>query len=212
MAMRKANVGKAQRTKAGPFRSVHPGVRLPLPALIPIQRTMNKKTENKYFYRLPIESDAGQKMKELIVKGEAAWKAAAELTKELGAVRFTTNPAFLIGGIGQLYFTKKPNERAYETIRRRGRYFECYPNRGKEAGAKILDRILKLPAVHFKELEPLFGQHETGWMTPAFFDYREDIYLASVEPLELEGLVETNEAVWAAMNEARKIVEKEGKA
>ena len=36
-----------------------------------------------------------------------AWKAAAELSKELGAARFTPNGAFLIGGIGQLYFTKK---------------------------------------------------------------------------------------------------------
>lgn len=171
---------------------------------------MEKKT-NQYFYRLPIESAVGQKMKELISKNEEAWKAAAELAKELGAARFTPNPAFLIGGIGQLYFTKKPNERAYETIRRRGRYFECYPNRGKEAGAKIFERILKLPAVHFKELELIFGKKETGWITPSFFHYREDIYIASVEPLELEGLVETNEAVWAAMNTAREIVGKESK-
>lgn len=173
---------------------------------------MEKKTINQYFYRLPIESAVGQKMKELITKGEEAWKAAAELAKELGAARFTPNPAFLIGGIGQLYFTKKPNERAYETIRRRGRYFECYPNRGKEAGAKIFERILKLPAVHFKELELIFGKKETGWITPSFFHYREDIYIASVEPLELEGLVETNEAVWAAMDAAREIIAKEGKA
>ena len=173
---------------------------------------MEKNPTNQHFYRLPLESAVGQKMKELITKGEEAWKAAAELAKELGAVRFTTNPAFLIGGIGQLYFTKKPNERAYETIRRRGRYFECYPNRGKEAGAKIFERILKLPAVHFKELELIFGKKETGWITPSFFHYREDIYIASVEPLELEGLVETNEAVWAAMDAAREIIAKEGKA
>ena len=207
--MRKANCrgGQVVRQQTATLQS---GVRFPLPTLILIHRTMNKKTENKYFYRLPIESENGTKLKALIDKGEEAWKAAAELTKELGAVRFTTNPAFLVGGIGQLYFTKKPNERAYETIRRRGRYFECYPNRGKEAGAKILDRILKLPTVHFKELEPLFGQHETGWITPAFFVYREDIYLASVEPLDMEGLVESNEAVWAAMDAARKIVGKEG--
>lgn len=171
---------------------------------------MEKKI-NQYFYRLPIESSVGQKMKELISKNEEAWKAAAELAKELGAARFTPNPAFLIGGIGQLYFTKKPNERAYETIRRRGRYFECYPNRGKEAGAKIFERILKLPAVHFKELELIFGKKETGWITPSFFHYREDIYIASVEPLELEGLVETNEAVWAAMDAAREIIAKESK-
>ena len=171
---------------------------------------MEKKI-NQYFYRLPMESAAGQRMKELITKGEEAWKAAAELAKELGAARFTPNPAFLIGGIGQLYFTKKPNERAYETIRRRGRYFECYPNRGKEAGAKIFERILKLPAVHFKELELIFGKKETGWITPSFFHYREDIYIASVEPLELEGLVETNEAVWAAMDAAREIVANESK-
>lgn len=172
---------------------------------------MEKKTINQYFYRLPIESAVGQKMKELISKGEEAWKAAAELAKELGAARFTPNPAFLIGGIGQLYFTKKPNERAYETIRRRGRYFECYPNRGKEAGAKIFERILKLPAVHFKELELIFGKKETGWITPSLFHYREDIYIASVEPLELEGLVETNEAAWAAMNTAREIVQNNSK-
>ena len=169
---------------------------------------MTKKTGNQHFYRLPIESENGQKLLALLKKGEEAWKAAAELTKELGAVRFTPNEAFLIGGIGQLYFTKKPNGRAYETIRRRGRYFECHPDRGKEAGAKILDRILKLPTVHFKELEPIFGKQETGWVTPAFFDYREDIYLASPTPLDIEGLVESNEAVFAAMNEARKIVEK----
>ena len=207
--MRKAicRGGQVVRQQTATLQS---GVRFSLPTLILIHRTMDKKTENKYFYRLPIESENGTKLKALIDKGEEAWKAAAELTKELGAVRFTTNPAFLVGGIGQLYFTKKPNERAYETIRRRGRYFECYPNRGKEAGAKILDRILKLPTVHFKELEPLFGQHETGWITPAFFVYRKDIYLASVEPLELEGLVESNEAVWAAMDAARKIVGKEG--
>ena len=131
---------------------------------------MSKKTENKHFYRLPMESSAGKRMKELITKGEEAWKAAAELAMELGAVRFTTNPAFLIGGIGQLYFTKKPNERAYETIRRRGRYFECYPNRGKEAGARIFERILQLPAVHFKELELIFGKMKQGFLTPAFFD------------------------------------------
>ena len=170
---------------------------------------MEKKPINEYFYRLPIESASGQRMKELITKGEKAWNAAAELAKELGAVRFTPNPAFLIGGIAQLYFTKKPNERAYETIRRRGRYFECYPNRGKEAGSKIFERILQLPTVHFKELELIFGKMEQGSLTPAFFDYREDIYLASVTPLELEGLVETNEAVWAAMNTAREITEKE---
>ena len=173
--------------------------------------TMSKKTENKYFYRLPIDSENGAKMKVLLDKGDEAFKAAAELTKELGAARFTTNPAFLIGGIGQLYFTRKPNERTYETIRRRGRYFECYPNRGKEAGAKIFERILQLPAVHFKELELIFGKKETGWITPSLFHYREDIYIASVEPLELEGLVETNEAVWAAMDAAREIVANESK-
>lgn len=169
---------------------------------------MNKKTENQHFYRLPIESENGSKLKALLDKGDEALKAAAELAKELGAVRFTSNEALAIGGIGQLYFDKKPNERAYETIRRRGRYFECYPNRGKQAGAKIFDRILKLPAVHFKELEPIFGKMETGTITPAFFAYKEDIYLASPTPLDIDGLVESNEAVFAAMNEARKIAEK----
>ena len=168
---------------------------------------MSKKIKNNHFYRLPIESENGSRLKALLDKGSEAVKAAAELSKELGAVRFTQNPAFLIGGIAQLYFTKKPNERAYETIRRRGNYFECYPNRGKEAGAKIFERILHLPAVHFKELEPIFGKQETGWMTPAVFDYNGDIYLASVEPLELEGLIESNEAVWAAMNKARELTE-----
>ena len=171
---------------------------------------MTKKTENKHFYRLPVASENGAKLKALLDKGDEAFKAAAGLTKELGAVRFTTNPAFLIGGIAQLYFTRKPNGRAYETIRRRGRYFECYPNRGKEAGAKILDRILKLPTVHFKELEPVFGKQETGWMTPAFFDYKEYIYLASAKPLSIEGLEPSDEQTFKAMNELRKKEDKEG--
>ena len=126
-----------------------------------------------------------------------------------GACSRTLHPerSFPDCGIGQLYFSKKPNERAYSTIRRRGHYFECYPNRGKEAGAKIFERILQLPAVHFKELEPVFGKMEQGALTPAFFDYQEDIYLASPTPLNIDGLIESNEAVWAAMNEARKIAE-----
>lgn len=196
-------------TKATDCNSVFTAGSNPAPTSTLNSEAMTKKTENQHFYRLPIDSENGQKLLALLKKGEEAWKAAAELTKELGAVRFTPNEAFLIGGIGQLYFSKKPNERAYQTIRRRGRYFECYPNRGKEAGAKILDRILQLPTVHFKELEPVFGMQETGWVTPAFFDYREDIYLASPTPLDIDGLVESNEAVFAAMNEARKIVEKE---
>lgn len=168
---------------------------------------MSKKTENKHFYRLPADSENGKRLKALLEKGEQAWNAAAELATELGAVRFTPNEAFLIGGIGQLYFGKKPNSRAYDTIRRRGRFFECYPNRGKQAGAAIFERILKLPAVHFRELDPIFGPMEQGTVTPAFFDYQGDIYLASVFPLEIDGLVESNEAVWAAMNEARRITE-----
>ena len=128
---------------------------------------MDKKTEEMFYYRLSAQTENGRKLKEILSNGEQAWKAAAELSKELGAARFTPNGAFLIGGIGQLYFTKKPNGRAYETIRRRGEYFECYPNRGKEAGAKILEKILKLPVVHFKELDPVFGEQKSGWMTPA---------------------------------------------
>lgn len=173
---------------------------------------MSKKIENKYFYRVPIDSENGKRLKTLLDKGEEAWNAAADFAKELGAVRFTPNDAFLMGGIGQLFFPKKPNERAYTTIKRHGKYYECYPNRGKQAGAKIFENILKLPAVHFKELEPIFGRHETGWMTPAFFDYLEDIYLASPEPLEVEGFVESNEAVWAAMKETKRITENEEKS
>ena len=78
-------------------------------------------------------------------------------------------------------------------------------------GAKIFEQILQLPAVHFKELEPVFGKMEQGALTPAFFDYQEDIYLASPTPLDIDGLIESNEAVFAAMNEARKIAEKKGK-
>ena len=165
---------------------------------------MEKKIENNYYYQLPITSGNGSKLKALLDKGDKAFRAAAELAKELGAVRFTTNPAFLVGGICQLYFTKKPNERAYETVRRRGRYFECYPNRGKEAGAKIFERILKLPTVHFKELEPIFSKQETGWLTPAFFEYKEYIYLASTEPLSIEGLEPSDEETFKAMDRNRK--------
>lgn len=170
---------------------------------------MTKKTENKHFYRLPITSENGSKLKTLLDKGDKAFKAAAELAKKLGAVRFTTNPAFLIGGIGQLYFSKKPTARTYEVIRYTGRYHECYPNRGKNSGAKILDRILQLPTVHFKELEPVFGKQETGWMTPAFFNYKEYIYLASTEPLDIEGLEASDEATFNEMNEWRKKEEEE---
>lgn len=164
--------------------------------------------KDAYYYHCPLESLNGHRLKAIIDKCEQAWAAASNLAKELGATRFTLNDAFLVGGIGQLYFTKKPNERAYETIRRRGQYFECYPNRGKVAGAKIFERIIQLPTVHFKELEPVFGPIKKGFVTPAFFHYCEDIYLSSTTPLEIDGLIETDEATWNCMDKASKAAKK----
>lgn len=169
---------------------------------------MKKKT-TKYYYRLPIETEAGKKLKEILDKGQEAWEAAAGLVKKLGAARFTTNGAFLIGGIGKLYFEHKPNQRAYDVLRRYKNYYECIPNRGRHAGHNIMQEILDLPTVKFSELRPVFGEQKTGWITPAFFDYLDDIYISSSNELAVEGMVESNEAVWAAMKEAKRITSTE---
>ena len=170
---------------------------------------MKKKTENNHYYRLPIDSEAGQKIKALLDRCDEAWRAASLHAQKLGAARFTTNGAFLAGGIGQLYFEHKPNQRAYTVMRRHKGLYECYPNRARHAGHNIFEEIMKLPVVKFSELLPIFGEMKQGDITPAFFDYHEDIYINSETPLQLEGLVESNEAVWEAMKEARRIVKEE---
>lgn len=165
--------------------------------------------EYKHYYRLPIDTETGKQVKSLLDRCDVAFQAASEHAKKLGADRFTTNEAFLSGSIGQLYFKHKPNQRAYTVTRRHKGYFECYPNRARHAGHNIFEEIMKLPVVKFSELLPIFGEMKQGDLIPSLFDYREDIYIASVNPLTIEGLVESNEAVWAAMKEAKKITSTE---
>lgn len=164
-----------------------------------------KTAENQHFYRLSVSTEKGQALKNILDRCNEAMQASAKLAAELGAIRFTQNEAFLAGSIGNLYFEKKPNERTYETVRRRGRYFECFPNRGKEAGAKIFTRIMNLPVVPFSHLESVFGKQEKGWVTPAIFEYKGDIYLASATPLAIEGLEDIHAGTFAAMDTARKL-------
>ena len=164
-----------------------------------------KKAENQHFYRLPVSTEKGQALKNILDRCDEAMKASALLAAELGAVRFTQNGAFLAGSIGNLYFTKKPNERAYETVRRRGRYYECFPNRGKEAGAKIFARIMSLPVVSFSVLTTVFGDMPQGTVTPTIFEYKEDLYLASATPLTIDGLEDIHAGTFAAMETARKL-------
>ena len=168
---------------------------------------MSKNTENKHFYRLSTDTVDGKYLSIIIEKGEVAMRAAAALAAELGAARFTPNPAFLVGGIGQLYFEDQPDKDTYEVIKFKGKYFECYPNRGKEAGAKVLERILQLPVVRLRELDQVFGMMPQGALTPAFFDYKDYIYLASTEPLELAGedeLEPIDEATFKVMHELKR--------
>lgn len=164
-----------------------------------------KTPEYQHFYRIKTGVPTGMLLKNILDRSEDALREAALLAAQLGAVRFTQNDAFLAGGIGNLYFDKKPNERAYETVRRRGRYFVCYPNRSKEAGAKIFERIMQLPTVSFSILTPVFGDMPQGFTTPAFFEYQDDIYLASTTPLQLEHQEEINPGTWAAMEKERKL-------
>lgn len=166
-----------------------------------------EKTTTHCYYRLPVATEAGKILMDIIGRGDKAWKAASDLARELGAARFTPNGVFLVGGIGQLYFTKKPSSRAYVTNRRRKGFFESYPNRGKEAGARIFERILQLPVVHFKELEPVFGRQSEGWQAPAFFGYGEHIYLKSSAPLEVEGLTEATESEWEEAKKEKNLTE-----
>lgn len=166
-----------------------------------------EQTETYHYYRLPMETEAGQRVKRVITKAELAWNMSAMLARRIGADRFTPNGAYITGGIGQFYFKDKPESKAFVIQKIHGDYFECIPNRGNEEGYALWQEILSLPVVTFKDIADVFGKLEEGMSTPAFFDYRTDIYIRSSHPLDLEGLVESSEGIFSAMNEARNISE-----
>lgn len=148
----------------------------------------------KHYYRLPADSEVGEKLTELYDRGADAMNAASGLAKELKADEFTPSQGFALGGIGCLLFRSKPSEKIYDVIDRSCKLYACTPNTSTKEGVEVLKRISGLPGVRIEEVCEVFGidfrnKNFRGRSMPNFFRVEETWdYVRTEYPLYIEGM------------------------
>lgn len=151
------------------------------------------------FYRTPVSSETGCKLTELYRRGQEAASAASALAEKLKAVEFEMNPSFAMGGIGILYFKRKPSARRWDAHVKENGWYLCVPNIATQAGLKVLKEIAALPVVKMEQVAEAFGidvqkRHPDNRMLPMFFRVEEQYdYVKCDAPLDCPGLEETTE-------------------
>lgn len=147
-----------------------------------------------HHYRLPADSEVGQKLTELYARGGEAMNAASALAEELKAYEFTQSKGFAMGGIGCLLFRRKPSAKKYDVVERVDKLYACVPNTSTKEGKEILQRISELPTVKIREVCEAFGfaynsDHFHGLAMPNFFRVEQEWdYIRTEFPLYIEGM------------------------
>lgn len=148
----------------------------------------------KHYYRLPADSEVGQKLTGLYLRGAEAMNAASRLAEELKSYKFTASQGFAMGGIGCLLFRRKPSEAKFDVVDRSGKLYACTPNTSTKEGREILKRIAELPVVRIEEVCEVFGvdfrnKNLEGKSMPNFFRVEETWdYVKTEYPLYIEGM------------------------
>lgn len=147
-----------------------------------------------YHYRLPVDSETGEKLTGLYIRGNESFNAASRLALELKAVEFTPSAGFAMGGIGCLLFRRKPSAKKYDVVDSQDKLYACHPNTSTKEGQDILKRMAALPVVTIQEVCETFGfnYHSDkfqGKLMPRFFRVEEEWdYIESDFPLYIEGM------------------------
>lgn len=162
-----------------------------------------------YHYRLPIDSEIGEKLTDLYFRGNESFNAASRLALELKADEFTPSAGFAMGGIGCLLFRRKPSAKKYDVIDSQDKLYACSPNTSTKEGKEILKLIAALPVVTIKEVCEAFGfdYHSNkfqGKLIPRFFRVDDEWdYIESDFPLYIHGMEPvTHEEYKRALNYA----------
>lgn len=150
--------------------------------------------KEKYYYRTSQTSETGGNLDALLTRGTECINAAAKMVSEVfKAESFTTSMGCAMGGIGQLFFKRKPTARRWEVLGKTEDGLYCViPNSATRSGYQAIEKIITLPVVKNSEVIKAFGKIDAKMNTklPKFFPLEDCyIYVESEYPIENEDLM-----------------------
>lgn len=167
---------------------------------------MTEQENQKHYYRLSSDSEAGAQMQQLFARARVAVNAASALAKELNALYFEPSSGCVAGGISVFYFKRKPQSRRWETLKRMpDNLYAAIPNAETQGGRFVLSRLAQLPIVKTSELANVLGVADKlnhGEKTPLCFPIEDAYtYICSDYELNLDDAESVTEEEWLTARE-----------
>lgn len=128
--------------------------------------------KEKYYYRTSLLGDLGKALNELLAKGLICMNEAGRMAGTLfKADSFTPSTGCAMGGIGQLFFKRKPTARRWEVLGKTHDGLYCViPNPTTRSGCQAVEKIITLPIVKNSEVARAFGlEPKENIKLPKFF-------------------------------------------
>ena len=156
------------------------------------------------YYRIEPETETGRNINALLAEGTKCINAAATMAaNEFHAESFIPSTRVAMGGIGQLFFRRKPTSRRWEILGKTSDGLYCaIPNPGTRSGCMVVEKLIKLPVVNNKQVIEAFGIETTSDIVlPKFFAVENIVYVSSPYVIDNPALiVVTEEEYLMAMN------------
>ena len=113
----------------------------------------------KYYYRVSQQSELSRVLNELLVRGLTCLNEASKMAGTMfKADSFTPSTGCAMGGIGQLFFKRKPTARRWEVLGKTEDGLYCaIPNPLTRSGCMAVSKIATLPIVKNSEVIKAFG-------------------------------------------------------
>lgn len=159
----------------------------------------------KYYYRVSQQSELSRVLNELLVRGLTCLNEASKMAGTMfKADSFTPSTGCAMGGIGQLFFKRKPTARRWEVLGKTEDGLYCaIPNPLTRSGCMAVSKIATLPIVKNSEVIKAFGINAIeNTKLPKFFPIEGyHIYIEAEYPIENEDLITvSNEEYETALN------------
>ena len=165
---------------------------------------LNLNYISMHYYRIEPETEVGRSLNSLLIEGTRCVNEAAKLAaNEFHADSFTPSTRVAMGGIGQLFFRRKPTSRRWEILGKTSDGLYCViPNPGTRSGCMVVEKLIKLPVVSNKQVVEAFGIKTTSDIVlPKFFAVENIVYVCSCYEINNPALIAvTEEEYLMAMN------------
>lgn len=115
--------------------------------------------KEKHYYCTSQQSDLGKTLDQLLARGLECLNAAAKMAAEtFKAHSFTPSTGCAMGGIGQLFFKRKPTARRWEVLGKTDDGLYCViPNPTTRSGCQAVEKMITLPIVKNSDVVRAFG-------------------------------------------------------